>query len=119
VLDKPASTIWPKEKQPPSPSNGLDDIEEGKELEDSAPDPSRNVHGLPSDDASSSGSVVGDKSGNDEPKPTPYHLQDDDLPGQIAKISISHDGGYATAVCLAAEEPHAGDVGGEAAAREP
>lgn len=45
--------------------------------------------------------------------------QNDDLPGQIAKISISHDGEYATAVCLAAEEPRDGDVGGEAAAREP
>lgn len=39
--------------------------------------------------------------------------------GQIAKISISHDGEYATAVCLAAEEPMDGDVGGEATAREP
>ena len=29
---------------------------------------------------------------------------DEDLPGQIVKISISHDGEYATAVCLAAEE---------------
>lgn len=42
-----------------------------------------------------------------------------ELKGQIAKISISHDIGYATAVCLAAEEPMAGDVGGEAAARMP
>lgn len=39
------------------------------------------------------------------------------LHGQIAKISISHDGDYATAVCLAAEEAMPGDVGGEAAAR--
>ncbi|KAM0715054.1 hypothetical protein Q7P37_009519 [Cladosporium fusiforme] len=38
--------------------------------------------------------------------------------GQVVKISISHDGDYATAVCLAAVEPLAGDVGGEAAARE-
>jgi len=49
----------------------------------------------------------------------PWYMQDDDLPGQIAKVSISHDGDYATAVCLAAEEPMPGDVGGEAAAREP
>lgn len=28
-----------------------------------------------------------------------------DLTGQIARISISHDGDYATAVCLAAEGP--------------
>ena len=49
----------------------------------------------------------------------PWHMQNDDIPGQIAKISISHDGEYATAVCLAAEEPRPGDVGGEAAAREP
>jgi holo-[acyl-carrier protein] synthase len=30
--------------------------------------------------------------------------EDEDIPGQIVKISISHDGDYATAVCLAAEE---------------
>ncbi len=40
-----------------------------------------------------------------------------ELSGSIAKISISHDGDYATAVCLAAEESQEGDVGGEAAAR--
>lgn len=40
-----------------------------------------------------------------------------DRSGQIVKVSISHDGDYATAVCLAAEEPAEGDVGGEAAAR--
>lgn len=38
--------------------------------------------------------------------------------GQVVKVSISHDGDYATAVCLACMEPRAGDVGGEAAARE-
>lgn len=42
-----------------------------------------------------------------------------ELKGQIAKVSISHDTDYATAVCLAAEEPMARDVGGEAAARMP
>jgi len=30
--------------------------------------------------------------------------EDEDIPGQIVKISISHDGEYATAVCLAAAE---------------
>ena len=50
---------------------------------------------------------------------TPGELQDDDVAGQVAKISISHDGHYATAVCLAVEEAREGDVGGEAAAREP
>lgn len=30
--------------------------------------------------------------------------EDEDIPGQIVRISISHDGEYATAVCLAAEE---------------
>ncbi|KAI7209937.1 hypothetical protein KC343_g2176 [Hortaea werneckii] len=49
---------------------------------------------------------------------TSAEAQTDDLSGQIAKISISHDGEYATAVCLAAEEPMEGDVGGEAVARE-
>ncbi|TKA67280.1 hypothetical protein B0A49_09237 [Cryomyces minteri] len=40
------------------------------------------------------------------------------LEGQIAKISISHDGEYATAVCVAVEEPALDDVGGETAARD-
>lgn len=39
--------------------------------------------------------------------------------GQIVEISISHDDDYATAVCIAPEMPELGDVGGEAAAREP
>jgi holo-[acyl-carrier protein] synthase len=30
--------------------------------------------------------------------------EDEEISGQIVKISISHDGEYATAVCLAAEE---------------
>lgn len=42
----------------------------------------------------------------------------DDSAAQVAKISISHDAEYATAVCLAAEDPLPGDVGGEAAARQ-
>lgn len=49
----------------------------------------------------------------------PY-LQDDDygdVSGHIAQITISHDGQYATAVCLAVQEPMEGDVGGETAAR--
>ncbi|EME38368.1 hypothetical protein DOTSEDRAFT_57481 [Dothistroma septosporum NZE10] len=49
----------------------------------------------------------------------PSRMIFDDLTGQIAKVSISHDGDYATAVCLAASEPMSGDVGGEAAARLP
>lgn len=48
----------------------------------------------------------------------PGSEQSHDMDGQIAKISISHDGDYTTAVCIAAEEPMAGDVGGEAQARE-
>ncbi|OQO02573.1 hypothetical protein B0A48_12101 [Cryoendolithus antarcticus] len=41
-------------------------------------------------------------------------------PGIVVRVSISHDGQYATAVCVAvADEGVAGDVGGEAAAREP
>lgn len=49
-----------------------------------------------------------------------FFLQSDTLTGlsgQVAQISISHDFNYATAVCLAAQEPMEGDVGGEAAAR--
>lgn len=41
-----------------------------------------------------------------------------DSEGQIAQVSLSHDGDYACAVVLAIEEPAANDVGGEAAARE-
>jgi len=44
---------------------------------------------------------------------------DPDPDGQVAKVNISHDGDYATAVCLAVDLPRDGDVGGEAAAREP
>ena len=46
-------------------------------------------------------------------------LDKDAVHGQIAKLSISHDGEYAVAMCIAGEEPMAGDVGGEALAREP
>ncbi|KAI5366359.1 Putative holo-[acyl carrier protein] synthase [Septoria linicola] len=54
-----------------------------------------------------------------EPAVSPEAEQEDqnDPSGQIAIISISHDKDYATAVCVAAEEPVPGDVGGEAAAR--
>ncbi|KAK4891215.1 hypothetical protein LTR27_010152 [Elasticomyces elasticus] len=44
---------------------------------------------------------------------------DEQADGQVAKVNISHDGEYVTAVCLAAVQPWEGDVGGEAAAREP
>ncbi|RMZ07329.1 hypothetical protein D0860_05152 [Hortaea werneckii] len=79
---------------------------------------------------SSSGSICADESTSERQRETHLPLavgghgfisaeaQTDDLSGQIAKISISHDGEYATAVCLAAEEPMDGDIGGEAAARE-
>ncbi|KAF2774527.1 hypothetical protein EJ03DRAFT_347122 [Teratosphaeria nubilosa] len=50
---------------------------------------------------------------------TPGDEQDDDLRGQVVEVSISHDGDYATAVCIAPREPVVGDVGGEAGAREP
>ncbi|KAJ9635857.1 hypothetical protein H2201_000148 [Coniosporium apollinis] len=49
---------------------------------------------------------------------TMHDVDFDELHGQIARLSISHDGEYATAVCIAALEPAQGDVGGEAAARE-
>lgn len=42
----------------------------------------------------------------------------EDIEGQIARLSISHDGDYAMAVAMAVSEPAAGDVGGEAAARQ-
>jgi phosphopantetheine--protein transferase-like protein len=37
-------------------------------------------------------------------KESPVEEIDEDVSGQIVKVSISHDGEYATAVCLAAEE---------------
>lgn len=57
-----------------------------------------------------------DPSADGAAEPDPMSLYGE-LEGQIVKISISHDGDYATAVCLAPEEPMIGDVGGEAAAR--
>ncbi|GIZ43833.1 hypothetical protein CKM354_000704600 [Cercospora kikuchii] len=50
-------------------------------------------------------------------KPTYQDQDDDEVPGQVAIISISHDGDFATAVCVAPQENLPGDVGGEAAAR--
>lgn len=41
----------------------------------------------------------------------------DNVNGQTARVSISHDNEYAMAVAMAAYEPAADDVGGEAAAR--
>ncbi|PIA93804.1 hypothetical protein CB0940_04338 [Cercospora beticola] len=47
-----------------------------------------------------------------------YAKEDEDgNEGQMAILTISHDGGYATAVCVAPQENLPGDVGGEAAAR--
>ncbi|KAI7208649.1 hypothetical protein KC333_g9064 [Hortaea werneckii] len=82
------------------------------------------ISGLSSFESIASDDTTSERRG--EPHPSPMvdehdfisaEAQNDDLSGQIAKISISHDGEYATAVCLAAEEPMDGDVGGEAAAR--
>lgn len=42
-----------------------------------------------------------------------------DVKGQVIDISISHDGSYCAAMAIAPIEPIPGDVGGEAAAREP
>ena len=42
----------------------------------------------------------------------------DELDGQIVRLSISHDGDYAYAVCMAPTMPEPGDVGGESAVRE-
>lgn len=52
-----------------------------------------------------------DKSGGETSKPL------DLLDGQIVKLSISHDGEYAFAVCIAPEMPRLSDAGGKAAAR--
>ena len=55
--------------------------------------------------------------GNAERDPSSNEDEFREFSGQVAQISISHDGAYATAVCLAAQEPMDGDVGGEIAAR--
>jgi holo-[acyl-carrier protein] synthase len=55
----------------------------------------------------------------DNHEDTTKPLAQEEVPGQVARISISHDGEYATAVCMAAENPLPGDVGGETAARMP
>lgn len=44
------------------------------------------------------GSEAHERQSNRDETPTDYE-------GQTAKISISHDGDYATAVCLAADDP--------------
>lgn len=115
ILEKPASAFSASRYVPegkksvlPSDSTGSDgEQHDGTDHETEAP--SEQDDGAP-------------------PAGAPHPLESDvidggvqfgDLPGQIARISISHDGEYATAVCLAAEEPRTGDVGGEAAAREP
>ncbi|OCL05498.1 hypothetical protein AOQ84DRAFT_441436 [Glonium stellatum] len=46
------------------------------------------------------------------------HRSFDLADGQTVRVSISHDGDYAYAVCIAPTMPEPGDVGGEAAARE-
>jgi len=45
-------------------------------------------------------------------------IMKEECDGQIARVSISHDGEYACAVVLAVEDSGGSDVGGEAAARE-
>jgi hypothetical protein len=71
-------------------------------------------------------STVAGSQANASPKISPdnaHALQldegedEEDLVGQIAKISISHDGDYATAVCMAVQETSQGDVSGNFGAR--
>lgn len=47
-----------------------------------------------------------------------FELDVSDIEGQVVRLSIAHDGDYATAVALVPTEPMLGDVGGEAAARD-
>ncbi|KAK5129940.1 hypothetical protein LTR08_002700 [Meristemomyces frigidus] len=103
ILDKPASSLGGALDAQPgrgdrAEEQGVVDPEDGAELDDEI---ARPAHAPRQDTAEF----------------TPAEEQDDEIAGQVAQVSISHDGEYATAVCLAAEEPGAGDVGGEAAAR--
>lgn len=61
---------------------------------------------------------------DDDPEDAPplAQYQDvalEDVAGQIAKISISHDGDYAFAVCMAAIEPSSGIASGDSGAHAP
>lgn len=67
----------------------------------------------------SSQSAAPDSASTSTGEPETLESMYGELQGQIVEISISHDGEYATAVCLAPDEPMTGDVGGEAAARMP
>lgn len=56
---------------------------------------------------------------NEKDKAPPEVPSHDDIDGQIARVSISHDDEYAMAVAMVVSQRLAGDdVGGEAAARE-
>ncbi|CAK4030824.1 4 -phosphopantetheinyl transferase superfamily [Lecanosticta acicola] len=119
ILDQPADTMSAKTSQlgghgPPSSSDArledrmaghplADNLQERSQPGDSEEIGSQQTAGAPSDPADPLYGGV------------PY----DQLEGQIARISISHDGDYATAFCLAHDVPMEGDVGGEAAARMP
>lgn len=123
VLEKPASSVW---SQPPQAAAAHGRGESKSTLFDLSDEKSEPETLVPreNDYAASSDEDLGRESGSSQRHDIDTDFihsweQNDDLPGQIARISISHDGDYATAVCLAAEEVLPGDVGGEAAAREP
>jgi predicted nucleic acid-binding Zn-ribbon protein len=81
--------------------------------------PSEGPTGPPSNNYEQSSSQTSSARPSKDLDPRPDEINGtEELNGQIAKISISHDGEYATAVCLAVEEPKEGDVGGEAMARD-
>lgn len=63
------------------------------------------------------GNAAGPATGSAPAAPRRPDAIENDPPGQMAPISISHDGDYATAVCIAPLSPVPGDVGGETEAR--
>jgi holo-[acyl-carrier protein] synthase len=108
ILDHPASALFSRGKKPRSLKDSSTPASSAEPQVELKEKPEGNS------DAVESGKSVLNGRGF-----IPSPLQDDNIPGQIVEISISHDGDYATAMCIAPLEPREGDVGGEAAAREP
>lgn len=119
ILDKPS----PMGTRPPEPEpQPLPSLRELNKSPRSAQNQEGSPIGLDEDDGSPSVPLVGLTA--EELWPTrkdqmAFELDVSDIEGQVVRLSISHDGDYAMAVALALVEPMQGDVGGEAAAREP
>ncbi|KAK3623671.1 hypothetical protein LTR56_020508 [Elasticomyces elasticus] len=103
----------------------LDKSADARKIDDAYPSLSRNEDGEATatvSDHENGGERTSNDGSSDQATQNIVYSPDGDNEqpdGQVAKVNISHDGEYVTAVCLAADQPREGDVGGEAAAREP